>query len=433
MARQTLTDRKVQSIKAAPKGKRSQTMHGLVPGFGVRVTDTGAKTYIFQTRFPGSVNQARREIAKVGGISLEAARDMARGWAALITQGIDPAQVEQKAKEERAQLQANTFGGIMNDYFERKLAKQRSGAAIRKRIEKHQLPIFKDIPITEITDLDILVTVVNPRVVKTPSQARQLFNDLGGFFSWVVDQRVYGLKLSPCATIKISKIVGKIVPRQRVLNDDELRALWIAATRLPYPIGPYYRGLVLTAVRARELLNTDRREWSLRSNAWEWLIPEERMKGKIAHVVPVTADLREFVYDACPKRGRFLFSYDGGESPMHLGDNMKNQIDAEMLKVLREIAVERGDDPDDVELAHFVNHDMRRTVRTRLPRIKGIDLETREAILAHVKPGMQRVYDAHAYLDEKREALELWAAVLRQIVEPPPASNVVPIRAVATA
>jgi hypothetical protein len=46
---------------------------------------------------------------------------------------------------------------------------------------------------------------------------------------------------------------------------------------------------------------------------------------------------------------------------------------------------------------------------------------------------MQRVYDAHAYLDEKREALELWAAVLRQIVEPPPASNVVPIRAVATA
>jgi Arm DNA-binding domain len=94
MARQTLTDRKVQSIKAAPKGKRSQTMDGLVPGFGVRVTDTGANTYIFQTRFPGSVNQARREIAKVGGISLEAARDMARGWAALITQGIDPAHVK---------------------------------------------------------------------------------------------------------------------------------------------------------------------------------------------------------------------------------------------------------------------------------------------------------------------------------------------------
>jgi integrase len=430
MARQTLTDRKVQSLKAAAKGKRSQTMDGLVPGFGVRVTDTGAKTYIFQARFPGSANQARREIAKVDAITLEAAREKARGWAVLIKQGLDPAHVEEKAKEERAMLRANTFGGIMNDYFERKLAKQRSGVAIRKRIEKNQLLIFEETPIAEITDLDILAKVVNPRVVKTPSQARQLFNDLGGFFAWVVDQRIYGLKASPCATIKISKIVGKIVPRQRVLNDDELRAAWIAATRLPYPVGPYYRGLMLTALRARELLNTDRAEWNLRSNSWDWTIPAARMKGNLAHVVPVTADLRELVYDACPKRGKFLFSFNGGESPMRLSEGMKEQFNAEMLKVLREIAVERGDDAEDVELPNFTNHDIRRTVRTRLSRIKGIDLETREAILAHVKPGIQRVYDVYAYFDEKREALELWAARLRELATPNP-DNVIKLHATA--
>jgi integrase len=416
MARQTLTDRKVQSLKATVKGKRSQAMDGLVPGFGVRVTDTGAKTYIFQARFPGSANQARREIAKVDAVTLEAARDKARGWAALIKQGLDPVQVEGKAKEQQAQLRSNTFGGIMADYFERKLAKQRSGKMIRKRIERHQLPIFKDTPIAEISDLDILGKIVNPKVVKTPSMARQLFNDLGGFFSWVVDQRV-----------KISKIVGKLVPRQRVLNDDELRAAWIAATRLPYPVGPYYRGLILSALRARELLNTDRGEWNLRSNSWEWTIPAARMKGKIAHVLPVTADLRE-VYDACPKGGKFLFSRNGGESPMSLSESMKEQLDAEMLRVLREIAVERGDDPEDVELAHFTNHDVRRTVRSRLSRIKGISLEAKEAMLAHVKPGIQRVYDVYEYFDEKREAMELWAAALRVIVDPPP-PNVVPIRA----
>src|SRR3954453_2304307 len=115
MARQTLTDRKVQSIKAAPKGKRSQTMDTLVPGFGVRVTDTGAKTYIFQARFPGSANQVRREIAKAEPDNLAAARDKARAWAALVEQGIDPAEVEQKAREEQAQLRAYTFGGIMSD------------------------------------------------------------------------------------------------------------------------------------------------------------------------------------------------------------------------------------------------------------------------------------------------------------------------------
>src|SRR5260370_8435502 len=64
MAKTTLTDRKVQSLKAAPKGKRYQVMDTLVPGFGGRVTDKAVKTYIFQARFPGSVNPARREIDK---------------------------------------------------------------------------------------------------------------------------------------------------------------------------------------------------------------------------------------------------------------------------------------------------------------------------------------------------------------------------------
>jgi hypothetical protein len=108
MARQPLTDRKIKSFKAAAKG--DQVMDSLVPGFGVRVTDKGVKTYILQTRFPGSTNPVRREIDKA---TLETARDTARDWLRSIKQGIDPAQVEEKAKQEQAQLRANTFGGIM--------------------------------------------------------------------------------------------------------------------------------------------------------------------------------------------------------------------------------------------------------------------------------------------------------------------------------
>jgi hypothetical protein len=65
-----------------------------------------------------------------------------------------------------------------------------------------------------------------------------------------------------------------------------------------------------------------------------------------------------------------------------------------------------------------------------MSRLKGISLEAREAVLAHVKPGIQRVYDVYEYFDEKREALTLWGGKLREIVEPPP-NNVVPIRATA--
>jgi integrase len=423
MARIALTDAKVKSLKAAPKGTRKQYMDALVPGFGVRVTDKGVKTYILQTRFPGSPNPVRREI---NAPELAKARKTASDWLALIKQGVDPAQVKAKAEEEKAMTRANTFRAIAVDYFERKLARQRSGKNLTKRIIKHLIPIFQDRPVAEITDLDILGKVVNPRAVKTPSMARSLFNDLHTFFGWVIDQRIYGLKANPCVGIKISKIVGERPVRKRILNDDELRALWIAASRLAYPVGPLYRGLILMALRIRELSNTVHSEWNLHGNAWEWTIPAERMKGKLAHVVPVTADIRA-IYDACPKRGKYLFSYTDGETPIAICAKVKDQIDAEMLKVLREIAVERGENPEDVEMAHWTNHDIRRTVRSRLSRLKGIDLETREAILAHVKPGMQRVYDQYEYFDEKLEALQLWARNLREIVEPAP-SNVIQMR-----
>jgi integrase len=425
--KKTLTDRFIKSIKPAPEGTRKQIMDALVPGFGIRVTDKGVKTYIFQARFPGSKFQARREVSAA---TLEEARETARGWSALIKKGIDPAQVAEKAKQEKELLRANTFEAIAEAYFTDKLATLRSGPAVEKRFRKYLFPILGTSPIAEITDLDILSKVINPLKARTKSMARQRFNDLYTFFEWVIDQRIYGLKLNPCSLIKITKLVGKIAKRKRILNDDELRALWIAANRLPYPVGPLYRGLVLTALRIRELSNTDRREWHLHGNAWEWVIPASRMKGKEAHVVPVTADIRA-IYDACPK-GKFMFSFNGGDKAMSIANKMtKDAIDAEMLKVLREIAVERGENPADVELVHWVNHDIRRTVRSKLSRIKGLDLETREAILAHVKPGMQGVYDQHAYFEEKREALELWAEMLRQIAQPPAVPNVVPIRATA--
>jgi integrase len=419
-----LTDRKVQSLKAAPKGKRYQLMDTLVPGFGVRVTDTGVRTYIMQTRFPGSNSPSRRELGRVGVLTLEEAREKAREWVRLIKCGVDPVQVEQRVLEEVAHARANTFGGVCEDWFVRKLAAQRSGKAVEKRVRTHLFPIFEDTPITEITDLDILAKVVNPRVRKTPQMARQLFNDLGTFFAWVIDQRVYGLKVSPCATVKISRIVGRIVPRQRVLNDDELRALWIASGRIPYPVGHMYRSLMFSALRLREAANTERSEWDLRGDVWT--IPAERMKGKIAHAVPITPELRE-LYESCPKRGRFLFSFDDGATPMRVGGSVKDRIDEEMLKALREIAAERGDDPASVlPPPRWVNHDVRRTVRSRLSRLR-VPEEAREAVLAHVKPGIKRVYDVHEYLDEKREALELWAGKLRQIVEPQP-SNVIKLR-----
>jgi integrase len=419
-----LTDRKVQSLKAAPKGERYQVMDSVVPGFGVRVTDKGVRTYILQTRFPGNDNPARREIGKCDVLDLGDAREKAREWVKAVKNGIDPAIAGQRERDENIKTAATTFSGVAEDWFLRKLSTQRSGKTVEREVRRHLFPVFEKRAITEITDLDIITKVINPRIRETPQMARQLLANLGKLYSWAIDQRVYGVKTSPCATIKPSKVIGKIVRRQRTLNDNELRSLWLAATkRIGYPFGTVYRGLALTALRLNEVAETERSEWDLHGGVWT--IPAERMKGNIAHAVPITKELRA-LYESCPKQGKFLFSFTGGETPVMMSGRAKEAMDSEMLHIMKVQARERGDDPTSTTLPHWTNHDIRRTVRTRLSRLR-IPEEAREAILAHVRPGIKGVYDTHDYLDEKREGLELWAAKLREIVEPPP-SNVIKLR-----
>ena len=219
------------------------------------------------------------------------------------------------------------------------------------------------------------------------------------------------------------------------MSDDELFALWRAASRMPYPVGPAYQMLCLTALRLNEAVDAAWNEFNTREGVW--VIPAERMKGKDGgkkqarpHVVPLIAELTD-ILESLPrfKKGKFLFSTTAGRSPTWIGTKIKERLDRRMLLTLRALAKRRGDDPSEVTLPHFVNHDIRRTVRSHLSRLK-VTEEAREAVLAHARPGIKGVYDLHDYLDEKREALELWAARLREIVEPQP-DNVIKLYATA--
>jgi hypothetical protein len=201
---------------------------------------------------------------------------------------------------------------------------------------------------------------------------------------------------------------------------------------MPYPHGPAYRLLMLSALRLNEAVDASRTEFSRRENIW--IIPAERMKGKEGdarpHVVPITGAIRELI-DGLPqfKQGPYLFSTTFGKSPVWLSTLAKQRADKRMLLTLRALARQRGEDPSSVMLQPWVNHDIRRTVRSQLSRLR-VTEEAREAVLAHVRPGIAGTYDHYDYLDEKREALELWAARLREIVTPRP-DNVIKLYDVA--
>ena len=94
-----------------------------------------------------------------------------------------------------------------------------------------------------------------------PYQARNVFGTFNVFFNWAIDRGKYGLEASPCDRLKPGRLIGEKKPRQRVLTDDEIFALWRATSRLGYPYGPLFRLLLITGQRKSEVAEARWREF----------------------------------------------------------------------------------------------------------------------------------------------------------------------------
>jgi integrase len=427
MARRALTDRTIKAIKPARAGKRSETWDAIVPSLGVRVTDTGAKSFVLATRYPGSHNPTRRSLGAYGELTLEQARTKARQWLALIQRGIDPAEEEERKRLAEDRKRANSFAAVAEDFIRTKLPSERRGAEVERAIRREFIPAWGKRPVTDITALDVLA-IIRPIKERAPYLAHNTLGYAKRLFSWAIDQHVYGLETSPCDRLKPKKIIGERKPRQRVLSDEELFAFWRAASRMPYPYGPLLRMLLLTGQRHSDVAGAPWSEISL--DRAEWIIASGRFKSDTSHLIPLTDDTLA-ILRALPRfrGGTFVFTTTGGEKPTDIRGWAKSQLDARMLQTLRALARKRGDDPNGVKLPPFVIHDLRRTMRTRLTQLR-IPTEVAEATIGHGKKGLERHYNLYEYADERREALALWARRVRSIVEPAPANVVAITRAV---
>ena len=152
-------------------------------------------------------------------------------------------------------------------------------------------------------------------------------------------------------------------------------------------------------------------------------IPASRMKGREGkareHLVPLSSAAQEVIASVPRiKNGPFLFSLSAGKRPLAMTGPIKADLDRRMQRTLKAMA-RRGEDHHAVTLASWVNHDLRRVVRSGLSALR-VQHDVAEAVLAHAPPGIVGTYNLHAFEDEKREALEAWAQRLASIVNPAP-------------
>jgi integrase len=209
---------------------------------------------------------------------------------------------------------------------------------------------------------------------------------LGRCFRW---QQVRDEDFTSPIISGMTRTSAKEHARDRVLTDDEIRAIWSATREGTY--GALVRFLLLTAARRGEAA---RMTWN-EIDGSTWTLPAARNKVKEELVRPLSGAAMA-ILAALPRIGRYVFTVDGSKPISGFGGR-KERLDA------------------DAVVNSWRVHDLRRTARSLLSRA-GVPTDHAERCLGHVVGGVRGVYDRHAYHNEKAEAFEKLAAMVVQIV-----------------
>jgi integrase len=98
-----------------------------------------------------------------------------------------------------------------------------------------------------------------------------------------------------------------LTKRERVLEDDEIAAVW-RATDGPGVYNAIVRMLVLTGQRREEVAGMTWEELS--PDLSTWMLPAERAKNGVAHILPLSAQVRETRRESQESQRRLLVPVD---------------------------------------------------------------------------------------------------------------------------
>src|SRR5579864_1192995 len=221
MSRKKLTDKGIER-KTPPKSGRIELWDSECPGFGVRITDRGVRSFQLMYRFNGKLR--RKGLGRfIGEGSLSKARQRAREIIELARGGIDPEEQEKALAEERARAQADTFAAVRDQFIEKYAKpKNRSWQEV-ERYFKRDLADWNARPISSITRRDVIAAIDAKAHRGGPYSANRLLAHVRKLFNWGLSRDL--ISASPVAGIPKPRVEKE---RERVLSEREIKLLWDA-------------------------------------------------------------------------------------------------------------------------------------------------------------------------------------------------------------
>jgi integrase len=370
-----------------------------LPGFGMKVTPKGRKVFVVLYRTGSAGSKLRKyTIGPYGRVTLHQARLGAQRVFAAKLEGRDLATEKREAKRRAV---TDRVEDLLETFIAQHLSQNRSGREISRLLRREVGKPWAGRSIHEISKRDVVEVVSAIEQRGAPVAANKALKSIKTFLRWCVGRAV--LDRSPAEGVPLPK---KEIGRDRVLSDEELAQVILAARRIGGPYGAIVEVLAVTGQRREEVARMKWEELDLTRRVWT--LPKTRTKNAKSHVVHLSQQSLTLL-KGTGRRAGFVLSFDGAK-PFNVFSRAKRELD--------KISGVSG----------WRLHDLRRTCVSGMARL-GVAPHIADKILNHQEctiSGVAAVYQRHEFLSERKEALDRWAAhvddVLDQTSAKPPTS-----------
>ena len=423
---ENFTTGRIAGFSCDPEKNQSIYWDGKTPGLGLRVTRSGAKSFIFQTNLQGKT--IRLTIGDVRTWTIGKAQEEATRLKTSTDQGLDPREVKrekieaiavaiaaQSASEQEARARREyTLRALFTAYTLalKSRGKVRSAAAAASAFKCHVIDVHPDIvdlPASEVNSYQIAAMIRKVRESGKERSAGVLRSYLSAAYnaakrapfdaSLPENLIPFAIRFNPVEAIPAIAVN----PGNRTLTADELRT-YIAHLGKELPDQALRLALLSGGQRMAQLLRAKIEDFDVHTQILRLWDSKGKRKTDREHLLPLAPNAASLVSDlvklAKTKNSTWLFSSQG--KIMMTFTTPGNRV-AEISSVMK-------GEP-------FGLRDIRRTVETMLAGM-GISKDIRAQLLSHGLSGVQNTnYDRHAYMDEKRAALNAWEQRLTKITE----------------
>jgi integrase len=379
-----------------PEGK-ADVIHfdDAMPGFGLRLRKSGEqirRSWVVQYRRAGATRRLLLGSADVLGV--EQARAAAKKALGKIALGEDP----QEEKASRRHRDQHTLRALIDDYLAWKgttdVRPRTLTEARRYLTDSRYFGPLHSMPVDRITRRDVAARVLAIAKDSGAVTATRARTTLSSAFSWAMQ----------CGLCEANPVVGTLAPegakpRERVLDDAEIAAVWRAAGDDDF--GKIVRLLILTGQRRSEVGGMTWGE--IDTERGTWTITASRTKNGRAHTLPLSALALSLIGSVPERVGRDHLFGERGPSGFTPWTRAKTDLDNRL-----------GD-----RVKPWTLHDLRRTAATRMCDL-GVMPHVVEQILNHQsghRGGIVGVYNRSAYERPVKAALAQWADHIRTLVE----------------